>query len=96
MIDKFLTSNATTYRLARTILQGIIAVVIANLDVLFGFAHMSGSTKAFVVALTMAVLSPIMGALSSNGKTIEAYSGGIPDEAKEATGETEVEEDSEG
>ena len=57
---------------------------------------MSGSTKAFVVALTMAVLSPIMGALSSNGKTIEAYSGGIPDEAKEATGETEVEEDPEG
>ena len=34
-MDKFLTSNETSYRLARTILQGIIGVLMANLDVIF-------------------------------------------------------------
>ena len=34
-MNKFLSSNATGYRLARTILQGIIGVVIANLDAIF-------------------------------------------------------------
>ena len=39
--------------------------------------------------LAMAVLSPIMGAISSNGETIEAYVGG------EAAGNTETEHEKE-
>lgn len=73
MMDKFLTSNETSYRLARTILQGIIGVLMANLDVIFTALHFTGSEKAMIVALTMAVLSPIMGAISSNGEEIKAY-----------------------
>lgn len=73
MMDKFLTSNETSYRLARTILQGIIGVLMANLDVIFTVLHFTGSEKVMIVALTMAILSPIMGAISSNGEEIKAY-----------------------
>lgn len=72
-MDKFLTSNETSYRLARTILQGIIGVLMANLDVIFTVLHFTGSEKVMIVALTMAILSPIMGAISSNGEEIKAY-----------------------
>lgn len=65
-MDKFLSSNATGYRLARTILQGIIGVLIANIDVVFASLDFSTELKTLIVGLTMAVLSPIMGALSDN------------------------------
>ena len=71
----FLTSNETAWRLIRTIVQGIIGVVIANLDIIIGAWNFSPETKALTVALTMAILSPIMGAISSNGEVIEAYGG---------------------
>lgn len=66
-----LTSNKTRWRLARTILQGIIGVLIANLDMIIGFGGFSPEVKAIIVALTMAVLSPIMGAISGNDKEVE-------------------------
>ena len=65
----FLTSNETKYRLARTILQGIIGVLIANLDLLVSQFHLSADMKALVVALVMAILSPLMSEL---GAAIEA------------------------
>ena len=74
-MNTFLTSNKTSWRLIRTIIQGIIGVVIANLDILVGAWNFSPETKALIVALTMAILSPIMGAISSNGEVIEAYGG---------------------
>ena len=55
-----LSSNDAKYRLARTIIQGIIGVVIANLDYLFGLGSFAPEMKSLMVALTMAVLSPIM------------------------------------
>ena len=55
-----LSSNKSKDRLIRTIIQGVIGVVIANLDVLMGFTAFSPEMKTFIVALTMAVLSPIM------------------------------------
>ena len=59
-MDEFLTSNAPKYRLLRTIVQGVLGVIVANLDLLFGYVIFEPSTRAFVVALVMAVLSPIM------------------------------------
>ena len=59
-MDEFLTSNAPKYRLLRTIVQGVLGVIVANLDLLFGYVIFDPSTRAFVVALVMAVLSPIM------------------------------------
>ena len=57
---KFLTSNDWQYRLLRTIVQGIIGVLIANLDVLIGSLTISDTLRPIIVALCMAVLSPIM------------------------------------
>lgn len=66
-MDKFLTSNDWQYRLARTILQGIIGVLIANVDVITGAFIIDPTMKAAVVALVMAVLSPVMALLGGGG-----------------------------
>lgn len=60
---KFFTSNEWQYRLLRTIIQGVLGVIVANLDLLFGQVILDPSMRAFVVALVMAVLSPIMAAI---------------------------------
>ena len=62
-MNTFLTSNEAKYRLLRTIVQGVLGVIVANLDLIFGYVILDPSTRAFVVALVMAVLSPIMGTI---------------------------------
>lgn len=57
---KFLTDNGWQWRLLRTIAQGILGVVVANIDVLVGAVVLDPASRAIVVALCMAVLSPIM------------------------------------
>lgn len=64
-MKKFLQSNETKYRLLRTILQGIIGVLIANADFLISGFNFSPGAKAFIVALVMAILSPIMSELGN-------------------------------
>lgn len=59
-MNKFLTSNSWQYRLLRTIVQGIIGVLIANVDVLIASLNFSDTLRPIIVALCMAVLSPIM------------------------------------
>ena len=56
----FLTSNEWQWRLLRTIAQGVLGVVVANVDLLVGTAVLEPSWRALVVALVMAVLSPLM------------------------------------
>lgn len=62
-MNTFLTSNDTKYRLLRTIVQGLIGVLIANIDVLVGFAPINPDLKSIIVAVVMAILSPIMAEL---------------------------------
>lgn len=64
-MDRFLTSNDWKYRLLRTIVQGVLGVIIANLDLILGYAILDPSARALVVALVMAVLSPIMAAMGA-------------------------------
>ena len=64
-MNTFLTSNDWQYRLLRTIIQGILGVVVANLDLIVGACVFDPSQRALVVALVMAVLSPIMAALGN-------------------------------
>lgn len=59
----FLKSNDTKWRLARTIVQGLIAVVIANLDLIIGYTAIDPAIRPIVTGLVMAVLSPIMSEL---------------------------------
>ena len=68
-MKKFLQSNEWRYRLLRTILQGILGVLVANIDVLAGYAILDPAIRAIVVALVMAILSPIM-AMRGGGDTV--------------------------
>lgn len=64
-MKKFLSSNETKYRLFRTILQGIVGVLIANVDMLVGSFNIPPTYKPMIVALVMAILSPIMSELGA-------------------------------
>lgn len=75
MMEAFLTSNEWPWRLARTVVQGVLGVVVANVDMLVGCAVLAPEWRAVVVALVMAVLSPVMAelgaALPSGGEADE-------------------------
>ena len=58
--EKFLSSNDAEFRLLRTIVQGVLGVVVANLDVIVGSFSFNPSFKPMIAALVMAVLSPVM------------------------------------
>ena len=62
-MKKFLQSNEWQYRLLRTIVQGVLGVLVANIDVLAGMVVLDPAIRAIVVALVMAVLSPVMAML---------------------------------
>lgn len=59
-MTEFLTSNEWYWRLGRTIVQGVLGVVVANIDLIVGACVMEPSQRAMCVAFCMAVLSPIM------------------------------------
>lgn len=65
-MNTILSSNEAKYRLIRTIIQGVIGVLIANLDLIVGVFHFDTSVKALIVAIVMAILSPIMAALGGD------------------------------
>lgn len=64
-MNDFLTSNEWPWRLARTIVQGVLGVVVANLDLIVGCAVLDPTWRAVAVALVMAVLSPVMAELGA-------------------------------
>ena len=49
MMETFLTSNEWPWRLARTIVQGVLGVVVANVDMLVGCAVLEPEWRAVVV-----------------------------------------------
>lgn len=59
-MSDFLTGNEWWWRLARTVIQGVLGVVVANLDLLVGVMALEPEWRALVVALVMAALSPVM------------------------------------
>ena len=66
-MEQFLKSNEWQWRLARTIVQGILGVIVANIDLIFGQVVLDPAWRALVVALVMAILSPVMAELDSGG-----------------------------
>lgn len=74
-MTKFLNSNEWQWRLLRTIVQGVLGVIVANIDVLVGAAVFDPAARAIVVALCMAVLSPVMAEL---GKHLDATDVDVP------------------
>ena len=63
IVKEFLTSNELKWRLARTIVQGIIGVLVANIDLLIGLTPIPPALRPVITGLVMAVLSPIMAML---------------------------------
>jgi hypothetical protein len=59
-MNDFLCSNEWQWRLLRTVAQGVLGVLAANVDLLVGAAVLDPAWRALVVALVMAVLSPVM------------------------------------
>lgn len=59
-MDEFLTGNEWYWRLLRTVVQGVLGVVVANLDLLVGSVVLTPEWRALTVAMVMAVLSPVM------------------------------------
>ena len=66
-MEQFLKSNEWQWRLGRTIVQGILGVLVANVDLIFGQVVLDPAWRALVVALVMAVLSPVMAELETGG-----------------------------
>ena len=73
--NKFLKSNKTQWRLLRTIIQGILSVLIANVDLLIGGFEIPIEYKAVLVPAIMSILSPIFSCIKTQGKQIEPYGG---------------------
>lgn len=61
----FLTSNEIKYRLLRTIIQGVIGVVITYAADLIGALNLDPVMSGVLVALIMAILSPIMATIGN-------------------------------
>lgn len=64
-MNRIFVRNDAAYRLLRTIIQGVIGVLIANIDIIVGFAEFSPEVKAIIVALVMAILSPVMASMGT-------------------------------
>lgn len=74
-MNTFLCSNKTQWRLVRTIVQGIIGVIIAYLDVILGCFDIPNEMRPMIVATVMAVLSPVMSCIKSQGEVITLAGG---------------------
>ena len=68
-MSEFLTSNDAKWRCLRTIFQGICGVIVAQLPQILGLYQLDPVWSASIVALTMAVLSPVMAMLGENDAT---------------------------
>ena len=66
-MSEFLNSSEWQWRLARTVVQGVIGVLVANVDLIVGWCVVEPQVRALVVALVMAVLSPVMAELGGGG-----------------------------
>ena len=97
----FLTGNEWYWRLARTVVEGVLGVLVANLDTILGFTALGAGARTLVVALVAAVASPVLAALGADGDADEndtasgdADADGDPYYGDEAT-DTEVADDEE-
>ncbi|NHM15252.1 alanine racemase [Eggerthellaceae bacterium zg-887] len=78
-MEKFLAGNEWQWRLSRTIVQGVLGVFVANIDLIIGFGVLDPTMRALVVAFVMAVLSPIMAALGGGEEIVIPKGGGNGD-----------------
>lgn len=66
----FLTSNSIKMKFLRTIAQGIVGFLIANIDLIIGYITIDPTIKPLIVAGVMAMLSPIMAKLGDSEEIV--------------------------
>lgn len=64
-MNRLFYNNGARWRLLRTIIQGIIGVFVANLDLIIGSFSIPAEYKPMIAAVVMAILSPIMAELGT-------------------------------
>lgn len=94
-MNRFFVSNERGWRLARTIVQGIIGVIIANIDVIIGAFDIPMEAKIIIVPLVMAILSPIMEAIGTTDMDKSEVPEGYFEDMEEDTEEGDEDADSE-
>lgn len=70
MWNDFLHSNDTKWRLLRTVVQGIVGVLISNVDLIIEGLQIDPAFKGAITALIMAILSPIMSELGKHNESL--------------------------
>lgn len=79
MLDNFLKSEATEMRLARSIVQGLLSVLIVAVPLVLGGVVEDATTASLATAAIMCVLSPLMAMMRSGNPedgTIDATEDG--------------------
>ena len=80
MLNDFLTSNDTAMRLIRTIVQGLVSVLIVAVPLALGGVIKDATWASIATAAIMCVLSPVMSMLRTGSPeegVIEADKEGI-------------------
>ena len=80
MLNDFLTSNDTRMRLVRTIVQGLVSVLIVAVPLLMGGVIHDATWASIATAAIMCVLSPFMSMLRTGSPeegVIEADKGDV-------------------
>ena len=70
-MNRFLTSNERQWRFMRAVVQGVLGVVVANVDLLMGVAVLANTRRSLCVAKVMAVLSTVNAELGKAGDSDE-------------------------
>ena len=65
MLNEFINGNGMAMRLARTIVQGVLAAFIVFVPTAVGYLNLGPEEATFLTAAIMAVLSPLMSMLKS-------------------------------
>lgn len=65
MLDKFINSNTLGARLARTIFQNALGLLVANVALLCGFLTQDPQLTALISSAVVCVASPIMALLKN-------------------------------
>lgn len=65
MFNEFINGNGMAMRLARTIVQGLLAALIVFVPTAVGYLNLGPEEATFLTAAIMAVLSPLMAMLKT-------------------------------
>ena len=69
MLDHFLHDDSTEMRLARSVVQGLVSVLIVTVPLLMGGIIQDATWASIATAAIMCVLSPVMAMLKTGDPT---------------------------